>query len=182
MLLRARREDDPAPRGDRRAGRPESTGTQDHLLPRHDDFHRGGIDFNFDYLTSRLRELAFLNPGITIELIDERGEQPRSVKTFFYEEGDPGIRRASWGEQGADPRERTDHRPEGQADGRDRRQWARRSLRTSASPTSCPAVYTGEYHENILCFANSIPNGDGGTHLSGFRSALTRAINNYAKG
>ena len=135
----------------------------------------GGIEFNFDYLLARLRELAFLNPGVKIHLVDERGETERA-KDFHYEEGIVEFVR-----QMGENKELTHEQPivlkgkrmvEIDDDGK-----------TLEDECYADVVlqYTGDYHENILCFANSIPNGDGGAHLSGFKGALTRAVNNYAK-
>ncbi len=153
---------------------PTRTGTKITFLPDPTIF-TGGTDFNFDYLTNRLRELAFLNPGITIELIDERGESERSA-VFYYEEGIVEFVR-----QLGENKELVHPNP-----------IVLRGKRTVeiddagvTQPDDCYAdvvlQYTTDYHENILCFANSIPNGDGGSHLSGLRAALTRAVNNYAK-
>jgi DNA gyrase subunit B len=122
-----------------------------------------------------LRELAFLNPGVRINLVDERGETERS-KEFYYEDGIVEFVR-----QMGENKELAHEDPivlkgkrmvEIDDDGK-----------TLEDECYADVVlqYTGDYHENILCFANSIPNGDGGAHLSGFRGALTRAINNYAK-
>ncbi|MDF1741871.1 MAG: DNA topoisomerase (ATP-hydrolyzing) subunit B [Verrucomicrobiales bacterium] len=153
---------------------PNETGTKISFYPDTTIF-TGGIEFNFDYLLARLRELAFLNPGVKIHLVDERGETQRA-KEFYYEEGIVEFVR-----QMGENKELTHEQPivlkgkrmvEIDDDGK-----------TLEDECYADVVlqYTGDYHENILCFANSIPNGDGGAHLSGFRGALTRAVNNYAK-
>lgn len=150
------------------------TGTKISFYPDTTIF-TGGIEFNFDYLLARLRELAFLNPGVKIHLVDERGETERA-KDFHYEEGIVEFVR-----QMGENKELTHEQPivlkgkrmvEIDDDGK-----------TLEDECYADVVlqYTGDYHENILCFANSIPNGDGGAHLSGFKGALTRAVNNYAK-
>ena len=153
---------------------PTRTGTKISFLPDPTIF-TAGVYFNFDYLTARLRELAFLNPGITIELIDERGDSERKA-VFFYEEGIVEFVR-----QLGENKELIHANPivlKG-------RRMVPIDDNGKTVDDECYADivfhYTGEYHENILCFANSIPNGDGGAHLSGFRAALTRAVNNYAK-
>ena len=150
------------------------TGTKITFFPDTTIFTKG-IEFNFDYLSTRLRELAFLNPGIRIALHDERAESKKSAD-FFYEQGI-----VQFVQQLAENKELIHESP-----------ISLRGKRLvdidDAGKTvedECYADivlhYTGDYHENILCFANSIPNGDGGAHLSGFRSALTRVINTYAK-
>jgi DNA gyrase subunit B len=150
------------------------TGTKISFLPDPTIF-TAGVYFNFDYLTARLRELAFLNPGITIELIDERGDSERRA-VFFYEDGIVEFVR-----QLGENKELIHANPivlKG-------RRMVPIDDNGKTVEDECYAdivmQYTGDYHENILCFANSIPNGDGGAHLSGLRAALTRAINNYAK-
>ena len=120
------------------------------------------IEFNFDTLEHRLRELAFLNSGMSIILEDKRGTEPKRVELAFEggleafahyldrhktnlidqpitvksEQDDIGIELALW--------------------------------------------WNDSYHETVLCFTNNIPQRDGGSHLAGFRAALTRTINNYA--
>lgn len=150
------------------------TGTKISFFPDTTIF-TGGIDFNFDYLSTRLRELAFLNPGIRINLIDERAESKKK-KEFFYERGI-----VEFVDQLAENKERVHEEPivlKGK-----RIVEIDDAGKTVEDDCYADIVmqYTTDYHENILCFANSIPNGDGGTHLSGFRAALTRAVNNYAK-
>ncbi len=153
---------------------PKRTGTKISFFPDTTIF-TGGIQFNFDYLTARLRELAFLNPGITIKLIDEREDSIRKM-TFFYEEGIPEFVR-----QLGENKDLVHEHPI-VLKGR-RMVEIDDAGKTVEDECFADVVfhYTGDYHENILCFANSIPNGDGGAHLTGFRGALTRSINNYAK-
>ena len=150
------------------------TGTKISFFPDTTIF-TAGIDFNFDYLSTRLRELAFLNPGIRINLIDER-EDSKKKKEFFYEKGIVEfVHQLSENKEKVheDPIELTGKRMVEIDD----------AGKTVEDECFADIVlqYTTDYHENVLCYANSIPNGDGGTHLSGFRAALTRAVNNYAK-
>ena len=153
---------------------PEHTGTKVTYFPDATIF-TAVTKFNFDYLARRLRELSFLNPGVRIVLIDERPES-EAKKEFYYPEGIVEFVR-----QMGENKELVHPDP-----------ISFRGKRTvkidddgKTIEDDCYADvtlhYTGDYHENILCFANSIPNGDGGTHLTGFRSALTRAVNTYAK-
>lgn len=153
---------------------PTRTGTKISFFPDATIF-TAGADFKFDYLTARLRELAFLNPGITIELIDERGDKARKAE-FYYEEGITQFVR-----QLGENKDLVHPDP---VVLRGKRMVAIDDAGKTVEDECYADIvlhYTAEYHENILCFANSIPNGDGGAHLSGFRAALTRAINNYAK-
>ncbi|MEM9015862.1 MAG: toprim domain-containing protein, partial [Verrucomicrobiota bacterium] len=150
------------------------TGTKISFFPDTTIF-TGGIDFNFDYLSTRMRELAFLNPGIRINLVDERSESPQK-KQFFYERGI-----VEFVNQLSENKEKVHDDPI--------ELFGKRMVEIDDAGKTvedeCYAdivlQYTTDYHENVLCYANSIPNGDGGTHLSGFRSALTRAVNTYAK-
>lgn len=133
------------------------------------------IEFEFERLAKRLRELAFLNPGLTIDLEDERPETQQKG-SFFYAKGieefvrqlgeaktlvhqDPVILKGK-------------RKVEVEYDGK---------VMEDDVFADVVFQYNDSYNDHILCFANSIPNADGGTHLTGFRGALTRAINQYAK-
>ena len=133
------------------------------------------IEFKFDRLSTRLRELAFLNPGLTIELEDERPESARKT-SFYYAKGIEEFV-VQLGENKAVIHEEPvvlsgKRQIELDYDGK-----------KSTDDVFADIVfqYNDSYNDQILCFANSIPNGDGGTHLTGFRTALTRGINQYAK-
>ncbi len=133
------------------------------------------IEFKFDRLATRLRELAFLNPGLTIDLEDERPESAKK-SSFFYQKGIEEFV-AQLGENKTlihdDPvilhgKRAIDLDYDGKKT-------------TDDVFADVVFQYNDSYNDQILCFANSIPNGDGGTHLTGFRTALTRGINQYAK-
>jgi DNA gyrase subunit B len=118
-------------------------------------------EFKFELLANRLRELAFLNPGIEITLADERTEK---TEKFYYKEGiEEFVRQLGKNKQVIHPKPIV------------------LSRQKEEVFIDCVLQYNDSYNDQILCFANSIPNPDGGTHLTGFRSALTRAINQYAK-
>jgi DNA gyrase subunit B len=118
-------------------------------------------EFKFDILANRLRELAFLNPGVEIVLTDERDEK---TETFLYKAGiEQFVKQLGRTKQVLHPKPIVISRQKDEVF------------------VDCVMQYTDSYNDQILCFANSISNPDGGTHLTGFRSALTRAINQYAK-
>ena len=150
-------------------GKSKSTGTLITFKPDPTIFTIT-TEFKFDVLANRLRELAFLNPGVEIVLSDEREEN--KGETFLYREGiEEFVKQLGKNKQPLHPKPiiLTGKRPI-QVEGREEDAF-----------TDCVLQYTDSYNDQILCFANSIPNPDGGTHLTGFRSALTRAINQYAK-
>jgi DNA gyrase subunit B len=120
-------------------------------------------EFKFEILANRLRELAFLNPGVEIVLSDERLEN--KSERFFYKNGiEEFVVQLGKNKQGIHPKPIIVSRQKDEVF------------------VDCVMQYTESYTDQILCFANSIPNPDGGTHLTGFRSALTRAINQYSRG
>src|SRR5438045_5261240 len=120
-------------------------------------------EFKFERLGSRLRELAFLNPGLEITLTDERGDSPKK-ETFLYKHGiDEFVRQLGENKQVIHPKP------------------INISRQRDETFVDCVLQYNDSYNDQILCFANSIPNPDGGTHLTGFRTALTKAINQYAR-
>jgi DNA gyrase subunit B len=121
------------------------------------------LDYNFRTLENRLRELAFLNSGVRISLVDERPAE--ALRTDLFYEG--GVR-----------------------------EFVRYLDRSKTAAMAEPIFISGErdgigievamwwndsYHETVLPFTNNIPQRDGGTHLAGYRAALTRTINGYAQ-
>ena len=133
------------------------------------------IEFEFSRLATRLRELAFLNPGLIIELEDERPDSAQKDR-FYYAKGIEEFV-AQLGENKtlvhAEPVIIKGQRKiEVDYDGK---------ITKDDVFADVVFQYNDSYQDNILCFANSIPNADGGTHLTGFRGALTRSINQYAK-
>eukprot|EP01132_Coremiostelium_polycephalum_P008977 gene8977-10997_t len=137
------------------------TGTEVSFLPSTDTFTM--VEFDFKTLEHRLRELAFLNSGVRILLADRRHADPVELE-LFYEGGLTA--------------------------------YVKYLDRTKKELVSEPIYIRGErddttvevamwwndsYHENVLCFTNNIPQRDGGTHLAGFRGALTRQMTGYAE-
>ncbi|MEM6910033.1 MAG: DNA topoisomerase (ATP-hydrolyzing) subunit B [Verrucomicrobiota bacterium] len=133
------------------------------------------IEFEFDRLAKRLRELAFLNPGLTIELADERPES-EAKSTFYYAKGIEEFV-AQLGEN------KTLVHPDPVVLRGKREVEVDYDGKITKDDVFADVVfqYNDSYQDQILCYANSIPNADGGTHLTGFRGALTRSINQYAK-
>jgi DNA gyrase subunit B len=132
-------------------------------------------EFKFDRLSKRLRELAFLNPGLTIHLEDVR-EESAEKETFFYARGiEEFVEQLGTNKNlvHADPvLLKGKRKVEVDYDGK---------VVKDDVFVDVVFQYNDSYNDQILCFANSIPNADGGTHLTGFRGSLTRSINQYAK-
>jgi DNA gyrase subunit B len=149
---------------------PERTGTKITFMPDPTIFTIT-TEFQFDRLSTRLRELSFLNPGIRITLRDEREDSAREEE-FLYKDGIAEfVRQMSQNKELVHPEPITlkGHRMV-DYEGNDEAVFVDAVLQ-----------YTDSFNENTLCFANSIPNPDGGTHYSGMRGALTKAINQHAK-
>lgn len=142
-------------------GEADGSGTKIHWKPDPDIFEN--VSHNYDTIANRLRERAFLNPGIKIVLTDERGEGKH--ETFKFDDGIAEmVRYLADGKNGVSEVVSISAESE---DGR--------------SVTDVAFMYTDAYSEFTQAFTNNINNPDGGTHLSGFKTALTRTFNNYAK-
>jgi DNA gyrase subunit B len=139
-------------------GKTDSCGTKIVFKPDDEIFEE--TEFSFDILSNRLRELAFLNSGVRITLNDERIER---TSEFYYEGGIVSFV------------EYID---------RNKKVLIKKPIYITGSREDCNVEvalqYNDTYTESIFSFANSINTTEGGTHLIGFRSALTRVINNYA--
>ncbi|NLH73022.1 MAG: DNA topoisomerase (ATP-hydrolyzing) subunit B [Verrucomicrobia bacterium] len=150
-------------------GKSRHTGTLITFKPDPEIF-KLTTEFKFDLLATRLRELAFLNPGLEIILTDERAEN--KTERFFYRDGiEEFVRQLGRSKQVIHPKPIAIS--------------AKRTVKVENRDedvfVDCVLQYNDGYSEQLLCYANSIPNPDGGTHLTGLRSALTRAINQYAR-
>jgi len=141
-------------------GDSDQTGTKVTFHPSSGTFTM--TEFNFETLEHRLRELAFLNSGVAIVLEDLRGAEPKRVDLSF--EG--GLEAFA---------EYLDRNKTNLID-------KPITLQSEQDGMSVELAlwWNDSYHETVLCFTNNIPQRDGGTHLAGFRGALTRTVNNYA--
>ena len=138
----------------------ERSGTRVEFLPSKGTFSQ--VEFDLDILEHRLRELAFLNSGIRIKLSDLRPVEPVVIELHY----DGGI--TAFVEY-LDRAKNALHSPPITIGGEKDGALLELSMRWNDS-----------YHENVLCFTNNIPQRDGGSHLAGFRAALTRSVNSYA--
>ncbi len=142
-------------------GETEETGTKSTFKPDPEIFEE--LVYDFDILLTRFRQMAFLNRGIIIRLIDERPEE-KVVKTLHYE---GGI--ISFVEYMNRNKEVTHNKPiyfDGGKDG---------------SYVEIAMQYNDTYVENIYSFANNIETTEGGTHMTGFKTAITKVFNDYAR-
>ena len=136
------------------------TGSQVTFQPSDETFTT--LDFEFTKLEHRLRELAFLNSGVMLVLNDSRGVEPNVVE-MHYEGGLAEF--ASYLDRGKTSLIGEPIALIGEQD---------------SITVELALEWSDSYHETMLCFTNTIPQSDGGTHLAGFRGALTRTINAYA--
>jgi len=138
---------------------PNAHGTEVTFLPSPETFTQ--TEFNFEVLERAIREKAFLNSGVYLKLIDNRGAEPREVD--FHYEGGLSAFVAHLNKSKAPLHEN----------------MIAFSGEKDDMSVDVAMQWTNAYNESMLCFTNNIPQKDGGTHLAGFRGALTRTINNY---
>jgi len=141
----------------------ERNGTSVTFLPSTETFTK--TEFDFETLETRLRELAFLNSGVNIYLTDKRGEEER-VSHLHFEGGITSFVEYL---------------------NRNKKAIIKDTISIDAQDdengitVEVAMEWTDAYHETMLCFTNNIPQRDGGTHLVGFRSSLTRVMTKYAE-
>ena len=121
------------------------------------------VEFDFDKLEHRYRELAFLNSGVRLFITDARHDEPKTVE-LYYEGGIAAFVR--YLDRAKTPLFPTPIAISGQRD---------------AIGMDVALEWNDSYYEQVLCFTNNIPQRDGGTHLAAFRAALTRTLNGYAE-
>ena len=142
-------------------GEAEGSGTKVHFKPDHEIFEE--TEYDFEILSQRLRELAFLNKGINITLIDEREDEVKE-EVYHYEGGIKSF--VSYLNRNKEVLHDEPIYVEGLKDG---------------IAVEVSLQYHDGFNENIFTFANNIDTVEGGTHLAGFKTALTRVMNDYGR-
>jgi len=141
------------------ADAPNRHGTEVTFLPSPQTFTQ--TEFSFETLERAIREKAFLNSGVYLKLIDNRGAEPQEID-FHYEGGLKAF---------------VNHLNKSKAALHEN--TISISGENNGVTVDVAMQWTNSYNETMLCFTNNIPQKDGGTHLAGFRGALTRTLNNY---
>lgn len=142
-------------------GEAKGSGTKVHFKPDHEIFEE--TEYDFEILSQRLRELAFLNKGINITLIDEREDEVKE-EVYHYEGGIKSF--VSYLNRNKEVLHDEPIYVEGLKDG---------------IAVEVSLQYHDGFNENIFTFANNIDTVEGGTHLAGFKTALTRVMNDYGR-
>ena len=155
-------------------GKAKGTGTLITFKPDPEIF-KETVEFKPDRITQRLRELAFLNSGLEIMFLDERQADAKQERYYYRDGVEEFVKQLSKGKEVLHPK------PISFAGRRPHEYRVEGETRVADITVDVTLQYNDSYNAQLMGYTNTINNPDGGTHIAGFRSALTRAVNQYAK-